>query len=64
MTPAVACAAAFMLGSFLSNFFSLGDVGLTIGSTGVTEVANSQSIASPSFPNSGCNLGAFGFPAF
>ena len=53
-----------MLGSFLLNFFSLGDVGLTIGSTGVTKAANSQSTTSPSFPNSTCNLGAFGFPTF
>ena len=64
MTPTVACAAAFMLGSFLLNFFSLGDVGLTIGSVGVTEAANSQSTAPPSFINYACNLGAFGFPAF
>ena len=64
LTPAVACAAAFMLGSFLLNFFSLGDVGLTIGSAGVIAAANSQSTASPSFTNYACNLGAFGFPAF
>ena len=64
LTSAVACAAAFMLGSLLLNFFSLGDAELTIGSTGVTDADNSKSTASPWFNNSICNLGAFGFPAF
>ena len=64
MTPAVTCAAAFMLSSFLLNFFSLGDIGLFIGSAGVTDAANSPSTASLSFTNSAYNLWAFGFPAF
>ena len=41
MTPTVACAIALMLGSFLLNFFSSGDFGLTIGSAGVPDADNS-----------------------
>ena len=62
-TPAVACAAAFMLDSFLLNFFSLGDVGLIIDSAGVTNAFNPPEIASFSLTNS-CNLWTFGFSAF
>ena len=64
LTPAVMCAAAFMLSSFLLNFFSLGDAGLIIGSAGVTDAANSPPIASFSFTNYACNLLTFGFSAF
>ena len=58
MTPAVACTAAFMLGSFLLIFFSLGDFGLTNGSAGMTDDI-SQSTASSWLANS-CNLWIFG----
>ena len=64
MTPALMCAAAFMLSSFLLNFFSLGDAGLIIGYVGVIDPANSPLTASLFFTNSAYNLWAFGFPAF
>ena len=63
LTPAVMCAAAFMLSSFVLSFFSLGGVGENISSAGVTDATNSQSTASLSFTNYACNLWAFGFPA-
>ena len=40
LTPTVMCVAAFMLGSFVLHFFSLGDAGLIIGSAVVTDAAN------------------------
>ena len=47
LTPVVMCAAAFILGSFVLSFSSLGgDVGLIIGSAGVADKANSPPISS------------------
>ena len=63
MTPTVACVGAFMLDSFLLRFFSLGDVGLIIDSTGVTNAFNPPAIASFYLTNS-CNLWTLGFSAF
>ena len=55
MTPAVMCATAFMLSSFVLNFFSLGDAGLIIGSAGVIDAANSPPIASFFYTNFACS---------
>ena len=59
----MACAADFMLGSFLLVFSSLGDFGLIIDSAEMTEAFNPPLIVS--FPlSSSCNLWTFGFSTF
>ena len=44
LTPAMMCAAAFMLSSFVLSFFSLGGVGENISFAGVTDAANSHQL--------------------